>query len=75
MGFDGSSIQGFALTGLGLVNRGFLFAAALLLIKPGWITDLIGLIIGIVIAVFHLAKYRKERELDRSAEAVVPGGR
>ena len=73
--FLAASIQGFALTGLGLVNRGFLFAAALLLIKPGWITDLIGLIIGIVIAVFHMAKYRKERELDRSAEAVVPGGR
>ena len=73
--FLAASIQGFALRELGLVDRGFLFAAALLLIKPGWITDLIGLTIGIVIAVFHLAKYRKERELGRSAEAVVPGGR
>jgi len=73
--FLAASIQGFVLTGLGSVNRGFLFAAALLLIKPGWITDLIGLMIGIVIAVFHLAKYRKERKLGRSAEAVAPGGR
>ena len=70
--FLAASIQGFALTKLGLIERGFLFAAALLLIKPGWITDLIGILIGIIIAIIHLSKYRKERALGRTGEVVAP---
>jgi len=64
--FLAASIQGFALTRLGLIERSFLFAAALLLIKPGWMTDLVGVGVGIIIAVFHLTRYRKEREPGRA---------
>jgi len=68
-----ASIQGFALIRLGPAERVFLFAAALLLIKPGWGTDLAGMVIALVIAIVHLARYRKEREVGRSGEVVVTG--
>jgi TRAP transporter 4TM/12TM fusion protein len=61
--FLAASIQGFALAKLGLIERGFLFSAALLLIKPGWITDLVGIGIGVFIALIHLPRYQKDREL------------
>ncbi len=69
--FLAASIQGFVLTRLVLVERMFPFAAALLLIKPGWMTDLAGIVIGMIIAVIHVSKYRKERELGRSGEVAV----
>ena len=72
--FLAASIQGFALIRLGLIEKAFLFAAALLLIKPGWITDLIGILIGIIIGLIHLSRYRKERELAKSGEVIVTSG-
>ena len=73
--FLAASIQGFFLTRLVPVERIFLFAAALLLIKPGWITDLAGIVIGMIIAVIHVSRYRKERQPARSGEVAVPGSR
>jgi TRAP transporter 4TM/12TM fusion protein len=70
--FLAASIQGFALTHLGGVERVALFAAAVLLIKPGWITDLIGIAIGISIGLIHISKYRKERAPGKTREVVVP---
>jgi len=66
-----ASLQGFALTFLGPVQRVFLFASSLLLIKPGWITDVIGLAMAAVIAALHLARYRREREVGRTEKVVV----
>lgn len=65
-----ASLQGFALMRLGAVERIFLFAAALLLIKPGWITDLIGIGMAISIAGIHLAQYRRERAQNKAGEFV-----
>ena len=73
--FLAASIQGFFLTRLVPVERIFLFAAALLLIKPGWMTDLAGIVIGMIIAVIHVSRYRKERQPARSGEVAVPGSR
>jgi TRAP transporter 4TM/12TM fusion protein len=72
--FLAASIQGFALTHLASLERVVLFGAALLLIKPGWITDVIGIVIGMVIGGFHLAKYRTRRAPTRNGEVPVPGG-
>jgi TRAP transporter 4TM/12TM fusion protein len=69
--FLAASIQGFALTHLGWVERVGLFAAAVLLIKPGWITDLIGIVIGIIIGLIHISKYRRERAPGKTSEVVV----
>lgn len=73
--FLAASIQGFFLTRLVPVERIFLFGAALLLIKPGWMTDLTGIVIGMIIAVIHVSRYRKERQPARSGEVAVSGSR
>lgn len=73
--FLAASIQGFFLARLVPVERIFLFGAALLLIKPGWMTDLTGIVIGMIIAVIHVSRYRKERQPARSGEVAVPGSR
>jgi len=36
------------------------FAAALLLIKPGWITDLIGLVLALIMVVYHWRSAKRE---------------
>jgi TRAP transporter 4TM/12TM fusion protein len=69
--FLAGSIQGFVLTRLVPLERIFLFTAALLLIKPGWMTDLAGMGIAILIALIHLARYRRERELNRGQELFI----
>jgi len=73
--FLAASIQGFILVPLKFPERAFLFAAALLLIKPGWMTDLAGIMVGIAIGVMHLTRYRKERAVVSNGEVAVPGGR
>ncbi len=73
--FLAASIQGFFLARLVPVERIFLFGAALLLIKPGWMTDLTGIVIGMIIAVIHVSRYRKERQPARSGEVAVSGSR
>jgi TRAP-type uncharacterized transport system fused permease subunit len=67
-----ASIQGFGLMRMGIVERVLLFTAALLMIKPGWMTDLVGIIMAILIGAFHLAKYRRERGAGRAGEVVAP---
>jgi TRAP-type uncharacterized transport system fused permease subunit len=44
-----ASIQGYLLTGVGWVQRIILFVSALLLIKPGLLTDLLGLAGGLLV--------------------------
>jgi len=36
------------------------FAAALLLIKPGWITDLIGIVLAFIMAVYQWQSAKRE---------------
>jgi TRAP-type uncharacterized transport system fused permease subunit len=51
-------VQGwFFKTGnLGYIQRGFLLAGALLLLKPGWITDIAGVLILLVVLFLHRKK-------------------
>jgi TRAP transporter 4TM/12TM fusion protein len=59
------AVQGWLLGRAGLVERVALLAAALLLIKPGWVTDAIGLVLlGGVLGVQGLG-----RRVERSREA------
>ncbi len=55
-----SAAQGW-IYGLGDINyieRGCLFGASILLLKPGWITDLYGILILIAIYIFHWGRKR-----------------
>ena len=36
------------------------FAAAILLIKPGWITDLIGIILALIMVVYQYRSAKRE---------------
>jgi TRAP transporter 4TM/12TM fusion protein len=63
-----AAIQGFILSRLKIIERVILFTAALLLIKPGWITDVIGIVMAAIIGVIHLTKYRREREAGKTKE-------
>jgi len=54
------AIQGYGLVRLNIFERGLLALAALLLIKPGWLTDVLGLGILIPWFLIHLAGFRKE---------------
>jgi TRAP transporter 4TM/12TM fusion protein len=56
-----AGLQGYFVRHANLIERGLLIVAALLLIKPGWITDLIG--IGIAAAVYALQAMSRERKL------------
>jgi len=54
-----ASVQGWLLKDATLLERVILLGAALTLIKPGWITDLIGFGLLIIVAVYQYTKYRK----------------
>ena len=56
-----AGLQGYFVRHANLVERGLLILAALLLIKPGWVTDLIG--IGIAAGVYALQIMTRERKL------------
>jgi len=56
----GAGVQGWLLRRAAWVERGILIIGALLLIKPGWITDLIGLGLLIIVAGFQYIKIRKK---------------
>jgi len=53
-----AAIQGWLLREATWIERGVLLIAALLLIKPGWITDLIGLGLLVIIASYQYTKSR-----------------
>jgi TRAP-type uncharacterized transport system fused permease subunit len=53
---------------MNMLERVFFFAAALLLIKPGWITDLIGISIGAVVGARQISRYRGLRGRVREGE-------
>jgi TRAP transporter 4TM/12TM fusion protein len=56
----GAAVQGWLLRKAGWIERGILLVAALCLIKPGWITDLIGLGLLIIVAVFQYTRIKKK---------------
>ena len=53
------SVQGWLLTRCGRWERIVLFIGALCLIKPGWITDIIGAAIMVTIIMLQLARKKK----------------
>ncbi|MEW6374243.1 MAG: TRAP transporter permease [Thermodesulfobacteriota bacterium] len=55
-----AAVQGWLLEDAHWVERGILLIAALCLIKPGWITDLIGLGLLIVVFVYQYTKFKKK---------------
>ena len=55
----GAAVQGWLLRKAGWIERGILLVAALCLIKPGWVTDLIGLGLLIIVAGYQYTKNRK----------------
>jgi TRAP-type uncharacterized transport system fused permease subunit len=55
-----AAAQGFLLRNATWVERGILLIAALFLIKPGLVTDLIGLGLLIMVAGFQYIKIRKK---------------
>jgi TRAP-type uncharacterized transport system fused permease subunit len=54
-------------------QRGVLIVAALLLIKPGWITDLMGLALGALVAGVQLAAVRREARANGVDRGAAPG--
>ena len=56
--FLAGGVQGwFFKTGnLGYIQRGFLLAGALLLLKPGWMTDIAGVLILVILLLVHRRK-------------------
>jgi len=56
----GAAVQGWLLKAATWIERGILLIAALTLIKPGWITDLIGLGLLIVVAGWQYTKREKK---------------
>ena len=56
----GAAVQGWLLKAATWSERGILLIAALTLIKPGWITDLIGLGLLIIVAAFQYIKIKKK---------------
>jgi TRAP transporter 4TM/12TM fusion protein len=55
-----ASIQGWLLTRTQWAERGVLFIAALGLIKPGWISDIVGLVLLIIVLVLQYARCKRE---------------
>lgn len=56
----GAAVQGWLLKKAGWIERGILLIAALCLIKPGWVTDLIGLGLLVIVAGLQYTKIRKK---------------
>jgi len=56
-----AGLFGYLLRPTSWWQRGVLIAAALLLIKPGWITDVIGIALGLVVVAAQLSTRRQEQ--------------
>ncbi len=55
-----AAVQGWFLKRTNLLERGLLLAAAVALIKPGWVTDLIGFGLLVIVLVFQYTKIRRK---------------
>ena len=55
-----AAVQGWLLRNATWIERGILLIAALALIKPGWITDLIGLGLLIIIIIWQYMKRERK---------------
>jgi TRAP transporter 4TM/12TM fusion protein len=56
----GAAVQGWLLKDASWIERGVLLVAALCLIKPGWVTDLIGYGLLAMVAGYQYTEYRKK---------------
>ncbi len=56
-----AAVQGWLLKSASTVERGLLLVAALSLIKPGWMTDLVGFGILSIVAMVQYVQCRKFR--------------
>jgi TRAP-type uncharacterized transport system fused permease subunit len=57
-----ASLQGYLIRSATLWQRGVLFVAAICLIKPGWKTDLLGLVLwAAIFAVQYLANKKESK--------------
>ena len=56
----GAAVQGWLLKKAGWIERLILLIGALCLIKPGWVTDVIGLGLLIIVAGYQYTKIRKQ---------------
>ena len=54
-----AAVQGWLLREATWIERGILFIASLCLIKPGWVTDLIGIGLFVIIASLQYKKFMK----------------
>ena len=61
-----AGLFGYLLRPTSLWQRVLLIAAALLLIKPGWVTDLIGLALATVVALAQFTSHRRAARADTS---------
>jgi TRAP transporter 4TM/12TM fusion protein len=55
----GAAVQGWLLKSASGIERALLLIGAICLIKPGWVTDLIGLGLLAIVAAYQYTKYRK----------------
>ncbi len=65
-----AGIQGWLLRSVSMPVRGLLIVAALALIKPGWVTDIVGLSLLLSIGSFNFIRARKNRDADKMLAAV-----
>jgi len=57
-----ASVQGWLLTRVGAIQRAILLVAAFTLIKPGWVTDVIGLGLFVLVLVFQWVQRKREEK-------------
>ncbi|MCM2605380.1 TRAP transporter fused permease subunit [Rossellomorea marisflavi] len=62
-----SSLGNFLITRLALLERGLLFIGALLLIKPGLLTDAAGLVICALTILYHVLTHKKRSSYEVAA--------
>ena len=53
-----ASVQGWLLVRANYIERGILFFAALCLIKPGYVTDIIGISMMAIVFAFQYRRYK-----------------
>jgi TRAP transporter 4TM/12TM fusion protein len=59
----GASAEAYMRTSMNALERVLAFAAAILMVKPGTLTDLIGVALMICVVIFQTAKVKKEKIL------------
>ncbi|WP_158735924.1 TRAP transporter permease [Alteribacillus sp. YIM 98480] len=63
-----ASLEGWLIGRLSLLKRGVLFLSSIVLITPGWITDIIGIALLVIVAFFQYYKSRLRNGKDSTSE-------